>query len=77
MTDAGVSLDFIGLMLTGGCIVATAVWGVGKITSKLSELTERVDWLSKSITHLADQHETTTTRVADLTERVVKLEAKR
>lgn len=67
-------LESLDVMLTVGALVATAVWGVAKISSKLERLTERVDSLSRSINALASRHDTTDTRVENLTERVIRLE---
>lgn len=68
-------LESLDVMLTAGALVATAVWGVARISSKLERLSERVDSLSRSIHDLASRHDTTDTRVENLTERVIKLEA--
>lgn len=72
MTDL---LDVAGVAMASGSIVATAVWGVGKLNAAIVGLRTEVKSLACQIDRLAEQHETTDIKVANISDRVVRLES--
>lgn len=68
-------IDVAGVALASGSIVATAVWGVGKLNAAIVGLRTEVKSLACQIERLAEHHETTDLKVANISERVVRLES--